>query len=119
MIRSAIKGTIVGSAAALGLLYIANPQSSIHKSLVLPLLHTLSPEDSHKLAIFAASWGLSPRDHSPDDPRLALNLFGKEVTNPIGLAAGFDKNGEAVDGMFDIGFGFVELGSGILIILTR
>jgi dihydroorotate dehydrogenase len=117
MFRSAIKGTLLGSASALGLLYVSDPQASIHKSTLLPLLHTLSPEDSHNLSILAASWGLSPRDHSPDDPRLSIKLFGKDLTNPIGLAAGFDKNGEAVDAMFDIGFGFVELGSGMDLLL--
>jgi hypothetical protein len=111
MLRSTFKGVALGSATALGLLYVSNPQSSIHKSLVLPLLHKLSPEDSHRLAILAASWGLSPRDNFPDDPRLSTTLFGKEVSNPIGLAAGFDKNGEAVDAMFGIGFGLVEIGS--------
>lgn len=39
------------------------------------------------------------------------NLWGKEFASPIGLAAGFDKHGEAVDGLFKMGFGFVEVGS--------
>lgn len=40
-----------------------------------------------------------------------LQLFGKSYSNPIGIAAGFDKHGEAIDGLFKLGFGYVELGS--------
>jgi dihydroorotate dehydrogenase len=40
-----------------------------------------------------------------------IKAFDREFDNPIGLAAGFDKNGEAMDGMFKIGFGFVEIGT--------
>lgn len=42
---------------------------------------------------------------------LECNVWGSTFSNPIGLAAGFDKNGECIDGMFDFGFGFVEIGS--------
>jgi len=40
-----------------------------------------------------------------------MSVWGKEFSNPIGLAAGFDKDGEAVTGLLDMGFGFVEIGS--------
>lgn len=46
-----------------------------------------------------------------DDPILASHVMGLRFPNPIGLAAGFDKHGEAVDGLMDTGFGFVEVGS--------
>lgn len=46
-----------------------------------------------------------------DDPVLATTVLGLRFSNPIGLAAGFDKHAEAVDGLMDTGFGFVEIGS--------
>lgn len=54
---------------------------------------------------------LLPQDWTIDDPILATNVFGLRFPNPVGLAAGFDKHGEAVDGLMDTGFGFVEVGS--------
>ncbi len=47
----------------------------------------------------------------PDDPRLAIQAFGRTFPNPIGLAAGFDKDGEVPDAMLKLGFGFVECGT--------
>lgn len=46
-----------------------------------------------------------------DDPALATTVMGLHFPNPIGIAAGFDKHAEAVDGLMDTGFGFVEIGS--------
>ena len=46
-----------------------------------------------------------------DDHVLATTVFGLRFSNPVGLAAGFDKHAEAVDGLMDTGFGFVEIGS--------
>ena len=73
-------------------------------------LRMLDAELAHNLAITATSWGLSPKAPG-DDPILASNVMGLGFGNPIGLAAGFDKNGEAIDGLLDLGFGFVEIGT--------
>ena len=43
--------------------------------------------------------------------RLIMQLWGRRFSNPVGLAAGFDKHAEAIDGLFDLGFGYVEIGS--------
>lgn len=40
-----------------------------------------------------------------------IQLFGLPISNPVGMAAGFDKDGDAIDGLFDLGFGYVEVGS--------
>jgi dihydroorotate dehydrogenase len=48
---------------------------------------------------------------APDDPRLAVKAFGLDFPNPLGLAAGFDKNGEAIDAILSLGFGFAEAGT--------
>ena len=76
-----------------------------------PLLRLLDPEQAHNIGIFAASKGLFPRDRRPDDSSLRITCWGKEFKSPLGLSAGFDKDGVAVAGLLDMGFGFVEVGS--------
>ncbi|KAG1359519.1 Dihydroorotate dehydrogenase (quinone), mitochondrial [Cocos nucifera] len=76
-----------------------------------PFFALLDPEVAHRLAVSAASHGLVPREKRPDPAILGLEVWGRKFTNPIGLAAGFDKNAEAVEGLLGLGFGFVEVGS--------
>src|SRR3982750_3812041 len=75
------------------------------------LLSRLDPEDAHGLAIRGLKSGLVPRDRRPDPPSLAVEIWGCTLTNPIGLAAGFDKNAEVPDALLGLGFGLVEIGS--------
>ena len=70
----------------------------------------VDPELAHRVAVKAASCNLV-RDSDTDDPCLTVNVFQQKFANPIGLAAGFDKNAEAIAGLFNMGFGFVEIGS--------
>lgn len=74
-------------------------------------LHILDPETAHGLTIRALALGFGPRSAGGDDPVLATELFGHGLANPIGLAAGFDKNAEVADAMLSAGFGLVEVGS--------
>ncbi|MEX0752953.1 MAG: quinone-dependent dihydroorotate dehydrogenase [Xanthobacteraceae bacterium] len=76
-----------------------------------PFLRCLEPEAAHRLTIAALKLGLVPGARPPDDPILACNVFGLSFPNPIGLAAGFDKNAEVPDAMLALGFGFVEAGT--------
>lgn len=76
-----------------------------------PLIRRLEPEAAHGLTIWALRHGLVRRRAKAEDPRLAQRLWGLDFTNPIGLAAGFDKNAAVVDAMLGLGFGFVEAGS--------
>ena len=76
-----------------------------------PLIRTLEPERAHRLTIRALRGGLVPRVSSADDPVLATRLWDLRFANPIGLAAGFDKNAEVPDAMLTLGFGFVEIGT--------
>ena len=75
-----------------------------------PLLFALDPEIAHQLALGALASGLHPRARAPD-PGLRRRILGLDFPNPVGLAAGFDKNGEVPDGALRLGFGFVEVGS--------
>ncbi|HET8729311.1 MAG TPA: quinone-dependent dihydroorotate dehydrogenase [Alphaproteobacteria bacterium] len=79
--------------------------------LVRPFLHALPPEPAHRLTIAALRAGLGPRQDGPDDPALRIRLWGLDFPNPVGLAAGFDKNAEVVGPLHRLGFGFVEIGS--------
>jgi dihydroorotate dehydrogenase len=80
-------------------------------SAALPLLRRIDPERAHGLAIQALRWGLTARTTPPDPPALAITAFGRQFSNPIGLAAGFDKNALAGLPLTRLGFGFVETGS--------
>lgn len=78
-------------------------------ALAGPLLRRIDPETAHRLALKALKAGLAGRGQ-PDDPALAVTLWGRRFANPVGLAAGFDKNAEAPDALLGLGFGFVEVG---------
>jgi dihydroorotate dehydrogenase len=75
------------------------------------LLLALPPERAHDLAVKSLELGLYPRAEAPDDKRLAQNLFGLDFPNPLGMAAGFDKNARVPGPLLDMGFGFVEIGT--------
>ncbi|MBM3343100.1 MAG: quinone-dependent dihydroorotate dehydrogenase [Betaproteobacteria bacterium] len=76
-----------------------------------PLLHLLTPETAHRAAIGALKLGLAARAGDDDDAILSTTVWGLNFKNPLGLAAGFDKDAEVTDAMLDLGFGFVEAGS--------
>ena len=73
-------------------------------------LRCLDAEDAHRTTIAALKF-LPPRAPVSDDPRLAVSAFGLDFPNPVGLAAGFDKDAEVADAMLGFGFGFVEVGT--------
>ncbi|MGA1854805.1 quinone-dependent dihydroorotate dehydrogenase [Brevundimonas sp. HT1-5] len=76
-----------------------------------PLLFRFDPETAHGLTIKALKSGLVPPARGRDEPALHTRVWGLDLANPVGLAAGFDKNAEVVDAMLNLGFGFVEPGS--------
>lgn len=79
--------------------------------LGLLALHRLDPERAHGLALKALQMGLGPGGGPVTSPRLATRLAGLELPNPVGLAAGFDKNAVAVAPLMRAGFGFLEVGA--------
>jgi dihydroorotate dehydrogenase len=76
-----------------------------------PLIRLLSAEKAHNLSIAILKSGLVPRQPKDDDPALKITLWGLEFSNPVGLAAGYDKNAEVPDALLGQGFGFVEVGT--------
>jgi dihydroorotate dehydrogenase len=84
---------------------------SIISDACIPVLRRVDPERANQLAIRALSWGIGVRAQPPDDPALRVEVLGQRFSNPIGLAAGFDKNAKAGPSLLRLGFGFVETGS--------
>jgi dihydroorotate dehydrogenase len=83
---------------------------AVFERFLRPFLRTMDPENAHATAIRALK--LSPiRRHTEDDPRLRVRAFGLNFPNPLGLAAGFDKNAEVPDALLRLGLGFVEIGT--------
>ncbi|MEL7012010.1 MAG: quinone-dependent dihydroorotate dehydrogenase [Pseudomonadota bacterium] len=77
----------------------------------LPLLRLFDPERAHGLGLKALNAGLAPSPGPVTSPRLRTELAGFDLPNPIGLAAGFDKNAEALGPLSRSGFGFLEVGA--------
>ena len=91
----------------------------VYESVVRPLLFRLDPERAHDLAMRASELGgrsgltrrIAHRTFAVSDPRLRTSAAGLDLANPLGLAAGFDKNGRAAPMLGSLGFGHVEIGS--------
>ncbi len=75
------------------------------------LLFSLDPETAHGLSIAALRCGLPVGPKSPRDERLRVRLCGLDFPNPLGMAAGYDKNAEVPDALLGLGFGFAEVGT--------
>jgi len=82
-------------------------------SILRPFLFNLDPESAHDLAIKSLKFNPLPRKmfEVEDEQILKIELLGKNFPNPIGLAAGFDKNAEAYNSLLKLGFGFIEVGT--------
>ncbi|KAL3109211.1 hypothetical protein niasHT_016117 [Heterodera trifolii] len=86
----------------------------LHREWVVPMVHRwFAPESAHILGVKAVRLGFLDDfvETRKEYPELACQMFGKQLNNPIGLAAGFDKNGEAIEGLRKSGFGFIEIGT--------
>ena len=91
--------------------------STLYKFLIRPILFLIDPERVHHISFkgmrFLSSLGLISlvRPSRLKDPKLQTEVFGIKFPNPVGLAAGFDKDAKLVDPLADLGFGFVEIGT--------
>ena len=82
------------------------------EKLGLAALHRLDPERAHDLSIRALAAGVAPLHGKPvTSDRLRISLAGMDLANPVGLAAGYDKNGRAINALMKSGFGFIEIGA--------
>lgn len=79
--------------------------------LLRPFLFQASPEQAHALSIEALKWGAVPTCRLKADARLNVQIGDLNFVNPVGLAAGYDKNGEVPDAILRLGFGFCEVGT--------
>ena len=84
---------------------------TIFTRIIRPALFGLEAEKSHNLVIRLLKSNLVPAVKAIDDPILSSVVFGRQFKNPLGLAAGFDKNGRFIDPLFSLGFSLIEVGT--------
>ena len=75
------------------------------------IIFKLDPELAHNLAIKALKYNYIPNNKIPTNSLIETEIFGRKISNPIGLAAGFDKDAEVYNSFYKLGFGFVEVGT--------
>ena len=80
-------------------------------SKIRSLIFKLDPELAHTLAIKALKFNYKPINNMPKNDSIETIVFGKKIFNPVGIAAGFDKDAEVYNPLFRLGFGFVEVGT--------
>lgn len=98
---SAIRTTIYATSAVALLAYYYDSRSLIHEHVLMPAIRACTDaEMSHKLAVELLSLGswARPKDKGVDGESVRAEMWGKEVRNPVGVAAGFDKDARAIDG---------------------
>lgn len=110
-LKEAVK--IISSGSLLFASYLtAIGDERFYANQLMPLLQRfVGAETAHVLAVKVIGLGLVPLNRYQDPASLEVNALGLKFRNPIGIAAGFDKHGEAVDGLYKVGFGFVEVGT--------
>eukprot|EP00884_Botryococcus_braunii_P017331 jgi/Botrbrau1/4281/Bobra.0390s0021.1 len=105
-------GAGVGLGAGATLYHTASPQFQFDLATAgTAVLKLADAETAHRVAIWSASKGLVPRETRADPSSLHTSVWGRDFANPLGLAAGFDKDAEAVHALLGFGFGYVEVGS--------
>src|ERR1700693_4087086 len=87
------------------------PMTPTIASIFIPLMRWVDPERAHELSLSALRLGLAGRERGTHDAVLAVDALGRRLANPIGLAAGFDKDASAVAALMRLGFGFVQTGT--------
>lgn len=101
----------VGGVAAFAGISFYNGNEKFYENILMPTIQKVSGETAHELAIFLCKHNLFPSSTLKDPESLKISFFNHQLSNPVGIAAGFDKQGEAVENLERIGFGFVEIGS--------
>ena len=83
----------------------------MNEKILTSLLKKIDPEIAHKIAIFALKYNFNRKVHISASKLLKTEISGIELNHPVGMSAGFDKNAEALKGLMNIGFSFVEIGA--------
>ncbi|CAL8144109.1 unnamed protein product [Orchesella dallaii] len=111
--RKAKSGIVLGvtGTVAFGGIGVWSGNEKFFEQFIAPILTFVDPEWSHRAAVNLARFHLQKRGILDDPPNLRANLGPLEVPNPIGIAAGFDKNAECISGLRRTGYGWVEIGS--------
>ncbi|KAH9515680.1 hypothetical protein Btru_011721 [Bulinus truncatus] len=100
-----------GGIILFGGLNLYRNNEKFYEEIAMPMFRVFSPETAHNISLKLIKYNITPKPQAPDPPSLKTQVWGKTFTSIVGLAAGYDKQGEAVDGLFRMGFGFVEVGS--------
>ncbi|KAJ8339914.1 hypothetical protein SKAU_G00345470, partial [Synaphobranchus kaupii] len=110
-LKEAVK--VIGSGSFLFVSYLtAVGDERFYANQLMPALQRiLGAETAHVISVRFIGMGLVPRSRYQDPASLEVSVLGCRFRNPVGIAAGFDKHGEAVDGLYRLGFGFVEVGT--------
>uniref|UniRef100_A0A8C4PXR0 Dihydroorotate dehydrogenase (quinone), mitochondrial n=1 Tax=Eptatretus burgeri TaxID=7764 RepID=A0A8C4PXR0_EPTBU len=101
-----------GGAGLCAVVGMVQGNEKMYREFIMPLAQRfLDAETAHRLSIRLLSMGLVPRARHLDSSILETDVFGHKFSNPLGMAAGFDKHAEVPDALFGLGFAFVEVGS--------
>lgn len=110
-LKEAVKVISSGSLLFASYLTVIGDERFYANQLMPMLQRIVGAETAHVLAVKMIGLGLVPLNRYQDPAELEVNVLGLKFKNPVGIAAGFDKHGEAVDGLYKLGFGFVEVGT--------
>ena len=83
--KTAAKLALFGTVSTFGYFYLSDSKALFHSAVAMPIIHLLDPEQSHILAIQAAKYHIIPQDKRPDPKQLEMKLFGRKLSNPIGI----------------------------------
>ncbi|KAI8421723.1 hypothetical protein MSG28_009698 [Choristoneura fumiferana] len=101
----------LGGSVAYQFIYLKKDFNGYYDNVLQPISQTINPEWAHKIGVSAIKYGMFPTQNFDDPKVLTTKLLNNELSNPIGIAAGFDKHGDAVIGLKNVGFSIVEIGS--------
>ncbi|CAF4801688.1 unnamed protein product [Pieris macdunnoughi] len=101
----------LGGSMSYQFIYYKKDFEGYYTHILQPISQRLNPEWAHRLGVSALKYGLFPSENFQDPTVLKTIFLNCELSNPIGIAAGFDKHGDAVNGLRRIGFSIIEIGS--------
>ncbi|XP_046977734.1 dihydroorotate dehydrogenase (quinone), mitochondrial [Vanessa cardui] len=101
----------LGGSLSYQIIYFKKDFNGYYDNVLQPLSQRLNPEWAHKIGVSAIKYGFFPSENFEDPKVLNTKFLKYQLSNPIGIAAGFDKHGDAITGLRNIGFSIVEIGS--------